>query len=270
MHNKRQRTRKDMNGLEAALADIEAKIVEAQKSADTLTKAIKQLRQAAQLGHIQNLEKGLQSIAQRGKEAEAAARSLEGAWTFDTANHLASDYAEELRDEAASKGIRFFERDGRLYAFPLLLTVEPREAAVRVGKRRERRIRPKQLVELIAKIQKRPQRFREEKFLALLYEIYSQMAGAEWRKLHEGQGPAVSLAQMHDIMTLLPGTDYPVEEFARDLLLLDRRPDLRTRDGASFEFPGATLSKGGMKRIVVYDENGLERLYIAIRFVKGK
>jgi hypothetical protein len=69
---------------------------------------------------------------------------------------------------------------------------------------------------------------------------------------------------------LLPGSDYPIEEFARDLLLLDRRPELRTQDGASFEFSGSTLSKGGMKRVVIFDENGLERVYIAIRFVKGK
>ena len=84
-----------------------------------------------------------------------------------------------------------------------------------------------------------------------------------------GAGPAISLAQIHDLLTLLPGTDYPIEEFGRDLLLLDRQPDLRTKDGASFEFPGATLSKGTMKRIGVYDEQGLERLYIAIRFLKG-
>lgn len=258
-----------MTGMESALAEIEQKIADAQKASDTLSKAMKQLRQAAQAGHIQNLEKGLQGIAQRGKEAEAAAQSLEHAWTFDARSYLAKDYISELRDEAASKGIRLFERDGRLYAFPLLLTIDAREAAVRVGKKRERNIRPKHLVEIVAKTQKRPQRFREEKFLGLLYDVYSQMAGGEWRRTTSGQGPAISLAQVHDLLTLLPGADYPVEEFARDLLLLDRQPDLRTKDGARFEFPGSTLSKGGMKRIVVYDENGLERLYIAIRFVKG-
>jgi hypothetical protein len=67
---------------------------------------------------------------------------------------------------------------------------------------------------------------------------------------------------------LLPGTDYPLEEFARDLLLLDRRPDLRTRDGCRFEFPASTLSRGRMKRIVAYDERGGERAYLGIRFVK--
>jgi hypothetical protein len=258
-----------MTGLESALAEIEEKITNAQKAADALSKAMKQLKQAAHLGHIQNLEKGLQSITQRGNEAEAAAKSLEHAWTFDARAHMANDFVEELRNEAAGKGIKLFERDKRLYAFPLLLTVDAREAAVKVGKKRERRIRPKQLVEIVGAMQKRPQRFSEEKFLAVLYNAYSQMAGAEWRRAASGEGPAISLAQIHDFLTLLPGSDYPIEEFARDLLLLDRQPDLRTKDGARFEFPGSTLSKGGMKRVVVYDENGLERLYIAIRFVKG-
>ena len=45
-------------------------------------------------------------------------------------------------------------------------------------------------------------------------------------------------------------------------------PDLRTRDGSQFEFPASTLTKGPTKRIVVYDEQGREHLYIAIRFVQ--
>jgi hypothetical protein len=69
------------------------------------------------------------------------------------------------------------------------------------------------------------------------------------------------------MLTLLPGADYPVEEFARDLLLLDRRPDLRTPDGCRFELPASTLSKGGTKRLVAYDEQGRERTYIGLRFV---
>jgi hypothetical protein len=78
----------------------------------------------------------------------------------------------------------------------------------------------------------------------------------------------IGLADIHEILTLLPGTDYPIEEFGRDLLLIDRRPEMRTRDGCRFEFPASTLSRGRMKRVSVYDERGEERIYIGIRFVK--
>ena len=79
----------------------------------------------------------------------------------------------------------------------------------------------------------------------------------------------VALADIHDTLTLLPDADYPVEEFARDLLLLDRKPDLQTRDGSRFEFPASTLGKGRMRRLMVYDEDGRGRTYVGIRFVKG-
>src|SRR6516162_6831195 len=117
-----------------------------------------------------------------------------------------------------------------------------------------------------SRAQKRPQRFRETQFLELLYRAWRRLAGANWHGT--GSGPVVGLADIHEILTLLPGTDYPIEEFGRDLLLLDRRPDLRTRDGCRFEFPASTLSRGRMKRVSVYDERGGERTYIGIRFVK--
>jgi len=78
----------------------------------------------------------------------------------------------------------------------------------------------------------------------------------------------VALNEIHDTLTLLPGTDYPQEEFARDLLLLDRQPDLRTRSGERFEFPRGTTTKG-VKPLIVYDEKGAERVYYGIRFVPG-
>lgn len=258
-----------MPELESALAALAAKVADAQKASDALSRSLKKLRQAADTGHVAELEKGLLAIAERGQEAEAAARSLAGAWEFDARGHLQSGYVEELRREAAAQGLSIFEKDGRLYAFPLILRIEPRDAAIRVGKKLERRIRPNQLVKLLAAMQKRPQRFREDRFLALLYEVYGQVAGDAWKRAEGGRGPAISLAQIHGLMTLLPGADYPIEEFGRDLILLDRKPDLRTKDGCSFDFAGSTLSKGAMKRVTVYDEDGKERTYIAIRFLRG-
>jgi hypothetical protein len=148
----------------------------------------------------------------------------------------------------------------------LLLRVDAKESAVKIGKILERRIRPTELARLLATAQKRPQRFREEQFLELLYRTWRRLVGADWPET--GSGPIVALADIHETLTLLPGSDYPIEEFARDLLLLDRKPDLRTRGGHRFEFPASTLSKGRMRRVVVYDEQGRERAYIGIRFVK--
>ena len=101
---------------------------------------------------------------------------------------------------------------------------------------------------------------------------YCIACGVGWRGPGSAERvfePAVELAEIHEMLTLLPGRDYPIEEFARDSLLLDRRPDLRTRDGYRFQLPASTLSKGRMRRLVVDDERGVEHTYVAIRFVQG-
>jgi hypothetical protein len=259
-----------MPTMEASLAAFEARIVEAQKSADALSKAFRDLKKAASTGHLVDFEKGLGTIAQRAEQAQAAAAALPVAWDFDSKTYLETGYIQELKQEAQAQGLTLVERDGRLYCFPLVLRIEPRELTIRVGNKRERRLRPKEIVSQLASTQKRKQRFNASKFLDALYQAYQRIQGINWQKVESGPGPAVSLTEIHDLLTLLPISDYPVEEFGRDLLLLARQPDLRTRDGCSFDFPGSTLSKERLKRISVYDEHGREVVYIALRFSKGK
>jgi hypothetical protein len=168
-------------------------------------------------------------------------------------------------EAAEAAGLQIFERDGRLYAFPLMLRVQPGDMAVRIGKKVERGIRPSELVRRLAALQKRPQRLREQPFLELLYRAYQRLAGPEWRRVEHGWGPHAVLADLHEVLTLLPGVDYALDEFGRDLLLLDRRPELRTRDGAGFRLGGSSLTRTN-RRIVVYDERGDPREYTAISF----
>ena len=257
-----------MPDFEESLAALEARLEEIQKRGKAVVSAVSRARAAAKLGRASEIAKVLEDVAKRLGEAGAAADGLADCWQFDTSAYLAdSRFLDDLKAAAAEASLELFEHDGRIYCFPLLLRVDPKGNAVKIGRKLERRIRPGELVRLLAKAQNRPQRFREPQFLALLYRAWRRLAGAGWRG--SGVGPAVSLADIHETLTLLPGPDYyPAEEFARDLLLLDRRPDLRTTDGCRFELPASTLSKGSMKRLVVYDERGAEHTYIAVRFVK--
>jgi hypothetical protein len=257
-----------MSQLETALSGVEADIAEATKAADALAGALRRLRAAAKSGQVAEVEKQAALAAERGAEAATAAARLPSAWTFDARAWLADGYVEELRQAAADAGVNLIERDGRIYSFPLLLRVEPRDAALRIGKKLERRIRPAVLARQLAAMQKRPQRFREDRFLELLYRAYELHAGRSWLDDEVAEGPVVPLADLHEVLTLMPGTDYGIEEFARDLLLLDRKPDLKTRANLSFRFVGSTLGKGRMRRVTVYDEAGRERSYLALRFVR--
>jgi hypothetical protein len=257
-----------VSDLENQLLALDARLEEAQKNGRAIVSAIARTRAAVKVGRINDITKGLNAIAQQVTDAKEAAGGLGSDWGFDAPAYMADGrFLADLEAAAAEKGLRLFEKNGRIYCFPLLMRIDPKEAAVKIGKTLERRIRPSELVRILTVAQKRPQQFREERFLELLYRT--------WRLLLAGtnapaarNGPVMSLAEIHETLTLFPGTDYPIEEFTRDLLLLDRKPDLRTRDGSCFEFAASTLSKGQMRRLVVYDEEGGERTYVGVRFVK--
>ena len=104
------------------------------------------------------------------------------------------------------------------------------------------------------------------RFSISIWRAYRRLVGREWNGTDPGR--VVALIDIHDTLTLLPGSDYPREEFARDLLLLDRHPDLRTRSGERFEFPHGTTTKG-IRPLIVYDEQGAQRTYYGVRFVPG-
>ena len=257
-----------MSDLEEQLAALDAQLDEVQKVGKAVVSAIGRTRAAVKVGRINDIAKGLGAISQQVAEAQQAAGELAHAWNFDAMRYMADGrFLSDLENAAAERGLKLFARDGRIYCFPLLLRIDSKETAVRIGKTVERAIRPSELARRLAALQKRPQRFREEQFLDLLYRAWRRLAAAN--SPAADSGPVVALADIHDTLTLLPGADYPIEEFARDLLLLDRKPDLRTRDGSRFEFPASTLSKGRMRRLVVYDEDGRERTYLGIRFVRG-
>lgn len=250
---------------EDRLSALDQRLEEAQKIGKAVVSAIGRARAAVKVGRINDIEKALSAISQQIGDAQEATARLGSAWDFDAAAYLADGrFIADLKAAADGLGLKLFEREGRVYCFPLLVRVDAKDAAVKIGKATERAIRPSELARRLAALQKRPQRFREEQFLDLLYRTWRRLAG------NQSDGPAapvLGLADIHDTLTLLPGADYPAQEFARDLLLLDRKPDLRTKDGSRFEFPASTVSKGGMKRLVVYDEEGRERTYIGIRFV---
>lgn len=259
-----------MSAFENELDRLDSSLASAQKSSAALLAAIRKARAATQEGRIAEIEKGLPAIRQMASDVAAQGEALAQAWRFDVAAHMGSDaYVAELGAAAAEAGLRMFDRDGKIYAFPLILRIEPREAAVRIGRKLERRVRPRALVEVLGAIQKRPQRFREQQFLDLIYRAYRSLAAAGWQDVQRGPGPVTTLIAVHEVLTLLPGSDYLLPEFGRDLLLLDRKPDLATKDGSRFEFVSSTIAKERKATpVTVYDEEGRERSYYGLRFVR--
>ena len=252
---------------EAALDELDKRLERAQEAAEGLLGSLKRGRKAVAVGNVTEIIKAISGLHARLDDSEGATRDLSAAWAFDTTTYMLDGrYLADLLQAAAEQKLEMFERDGRIYCFPLLLRIDAGQSALRVGRKVERRIRPRELVRLLAKLQRSPQRFSEQRFLDLVWRTYRRLLGRDWSGT--GPGRVVALIEIHETLTLLPGSEYSQEEYVRDLIFLDRRPDLRTRSGESFEFPHGSTTRG-IRPLIGYDEHGAERTFYGIRFVAG-
>jgi hypothetical protein len=259
-------------GLEDTLEQLDASLAEADRQAQALLKAVRRLRRAAREGAVANLPAAIAAAkadAERSGEPLAKAAAV---LDYDVADAFASGaWLDELAAAASDAGVILVRRDGRVTAYPVALRLDARAQGVRIGRKLERRIRPSFVAAQLKALQQRPERFNARQFLDRLFALYESKARAEdptWRPGRPGLGPLVSLADLHDMLTLLPaaGADYPQEEFVADLLRLDRQPDATDRSGRRFELGGSTGRKGG-KRLTLFDETGEQHDYYAIRFI---
>ncbi|HME23728.1 MAG TPA: hypothetical protein VKI44_20780 [Acetobacteraceae bacterium] len=259
-------------GLEETLTALDLHLTEVEKQVASLLKAVRRLRRSAREGAIASLPT---AIAAAKADADRAGEPLTQAAAtldYDIADAFASGaWLDELAAAAKDAGVVLVRRDGRVTAYPVALRLDARAQGVRIGRKLEKRIRPSFVAAQLKALQQRPERFNARQFLDRLFVLYDSKARAEdpaWRPGQPGQGPLVSLADLHDLLTLLPaaGADYPQEEFVADLLRLDRQPDATDSHGRRFELGGSTGRKGG-KRLTLFDETGEQHDYYAIRFI---
>ncbi len=260
--------------LESALIDLEKQLEAAAKAAKAAHAVLKKAQASVRVGNLRDLQNQLAEGRNSGKRFAEAMAQADESWTFAPEPYIAEGgYLRELKEEAERQGISLFEKDGRIYCFPMLLTLSEKDSAVIIDRKPERRVRPSELVKLLAARQKRPQRANTQKILETLFDAYLVLApqvSRDWSSTSPGLGPVVQLLKIYDLLTLLPGSerDYTREEFARDIHLLDQQPDLQTKDGRRFALPASTGTKNTKSRITVIDRLGWERIYVGIRFDK--
>jgi hypothetical protein len=236
--------------LEQELSALESHLVAASKAANSALVELKKAQSSAKVGRLRDLSKNLAEGRNAAKRFAEEMASADSSWKFEVEPYFAEGgYLKELLQEAERARLKLFERDGRLYCLP------------------------RELVRVLLARQKRPQRFNEQKLLETLFEAYCRLNSRilrNWTPELRGNGPVVPLIEIYELLTLLPGSEreYPKEEFARDIHLLDRQPDLRTKDGRRFALPAATGTKVTGRRLTVVDQQGVEKTYVGIRFDK--
>jgi hypothetical protein len=261
-----------VRGLEDILAALDVHLADAEKQAVALLKAARRLRRAAAEGAMASLPTAIAAAQADGNRTVAPLAKAAAMLDYDVSDAFATGtWLDELAAAAEAAGVVLVRRDGRVTAYPVVLRLDARAQGVRVGRKLEKRIRPSFVAARLRALQQRPDRFNARRFLDRLFRLYESKARAEdpaWRPTQPGQGPLVSLADLHELLTVLPaaGTDYPQEEFVADLLRLDRQPDVTDSHGRRFELAGSTGRKGS-KRLTLFDETGEQHDYYAIRFI---
>jgi len=256
--------------IDAELAELERALTDTERHARAALATVHKLRRSSELGAVADLPKLFEQAPRQIEQMQAALAAARAGFSYDAEAEFASGaYLAELQAAAEAAGLRLVARDDRLTVFPLLLKLEPKTPAVRVGRKSERRIRPSVLVGLLKKAQA-AEGVRPAVILGRIFQGYCSLAPGllpGWRAGSREDGPVVPLVDIHAALTMLPEAEaaYPRDAFACDLLRLNRAPDTLTRDGRGFALSASTASKG-RNVLRVYDENGNEHVYAGIRF----
>jgi hypothetical protein len=247
--------------LEQALEAFQSQVEASLATAGTLLKRLKKLRAAAQAGDLREIGKSLGDVKQAAPETTGQAAAL--SFQFDDSAYFPEVFLGELEAAAKERGMTVFVRDGKLYCYPLLVRVKAAERAVQIGKRIERGVRPSALTAKLQQLQSKPTRFRPEDFLNLLHRAYQHCASA-------GESPVLTLAEIYDVLTLMPGSarEYTKDDFARDLYLLDSS-GVTELDGLQVRFSASTGTRNASATFVCIAGDGSEKRYYGISFDKG-
>lgn len=254
--------------LEKSLARTELDAGVSLKAAQAVVQTLKKYCNALKVGNLKDLQVAINDVEKAELVLRQQIATTKASWDFDVDSYLSSNaFIKEILATGEQKGIRIFERDDRLYCYPVLIRVVPSERLVRIDKTGEKRLRPTVLVNNLKELQKKPLRFRPEAFLEALYTAYKKAVQLKGKGLPIS-GTVISLLEIYELFTLLPGQskEYSKQEFVRDIYLLDRSGVSATRKGAKVSLPASTGTKIPSRTLSIINENGEEKLYYGISF----
>ena len=243
-----------MVSFEQAFSDMEKTAASTAKSSADLTKLARTLEKAAKDGNIAAAKRAQHSMREALNALQQEVANSVESWPFgddEEQQYLSDGYSSELRTVAAERGLEIYERDGRMIAHPSIVRVMPGSRAVRIDRKQVSAIRPTRLTDILLNNQRKPPRFRADRFLESLYQVYAEVTREEGPSgmMTGRQGRVVELERVYRLFTSLPGSDreYDRTDFTRDLYLLDRDGPKTTRRGLQVSFPassGTRVSRG--------------------------
>lgn len=258
--------------LEGALESVERSVGEVTDAAAKLVAAGKKARKAAVFGDLKLLRQSLEDIVDLADHAGEAAVRAEATWPFKTETDEEAYFADgryqaELVDAAGRAQLGLYDMEGVLAAFPSLVRIVARNRTVEIDRKPFRPVRPSYLIDHLRKVQAKPGRTNVTQLVDALHKGYKlTIAEKSFR------GGVARLLDVYRNLTILPSArkDYTLQEFARDIYLLDESGIAETSAGSRLRLhPGATGSKSPGQLLRVIDRDGAEKTYYGIEFGEG-
>lgn len=256
------------NSLEKALAQTESDVTATLKTATLVVSSLKKFRIATGTGNLREINKIIESSEQAITALKQQFINTKEGWNFDSQNYISSvAFLNEILQTAQEMNVKIFEQDKRLYCYPFLISILSNELSVRIDKKKERRLRPSFLVSHLKSLQNKPVRFKPEVFMEGLFSAYEVLIKGR-AKDEAGKDPVIPLLDIYRLFTIMPGLskEYSLQEFARDLYLLDQSGI--TKMGFVISFPSSTGTKSIRSTIKVITQEGSEKKYYGILFSK--
>jgi hypothetical protein len=224
--------------LEAALVATETRLARALQQTTTLTRQIRDARDAARTGNCRGLDAAIDKSTTSLRGLMSDLNALRHERSLDVTRYLTEGhFAAEVTAAACSAGIRVESEGDRLVSYPSVVRVRPELSAVEIDGRRESGLRASNIVAALEASRKRVGRFQPAPFLEALEAAYLRLTVGE-----PTAHPVVRLAALWELFTLRPGSerDYSRAEFGRDLNLLDESRMRVTRAGRSLVFSASS------------------------------
>jgi hypothetical protein len=228
------------------------------------TAAIQRLQKAVETGNVRDVEKLRQAAVAATANTQQRADTVT-AFEFDAESYLGREggFIPELMEAAEKAGVRLSERDGTIFSYPVLVQREPASAAIRIDKKLVSTLRPETVAAILKKAQSKEPKARPGQFIEALFDAY-ELVRAQ-RKLDAYID--LPLTRIYEVMTLLPGTDYTLLDFTRDLYFLDTSDVHETRKGFRMSLTASTVSRERSVKILRFvTRDGYEKDFAAIKF----
>ena len=250
---------------ERGFSEVERAARSVSKASATLNVAAKALLRAARDGDIVAINKSVERLSSLADALRQEASNACSAWPFTLDSEeqfLKSGYLEELLKTAEGQGVRVQRHDNQLVAYPFIIRVLPSERAVRLNRDKLTGLRPTALSAKLKQAQAKKSRANVQPFLDALYSAYQMVAP---------DGGTVPLTRLYKAFTLLPNAsaEYGRDDFARDILALDRSGIDETRSGIRISLPASTATKDSRDIITCVSPDGEQVTYYGSKLHEG-